>query len=210
MRYVSLYKSQTLQHSHMRWSLKRQRLMGITFVSTKTIKLPTGEQTVHLPIIIHCYLLMHWLKDSPVAAVTTMVTGVASVANLMSEAIAPHMGKPVIDAKASIISKLFSHSKVPAKATQSPHQSKKSQPPQRHSSMSSQGKGGGKCQQKKTPKKPPKQRAYEVTFKNSVLSEVTTTSGGERANHGKVSSNPVLSGEQSQNTILLASNTSGI
>ena len=28
------------------------------------------------------------------------------------------------------------------------------------------------------PKKPPKQKAYEVTFKNSVLSEVTATSGG--------------------------------
>ena len=38
------------------------------------------------------------------------------------------------------------------------------------------------------PKKPPKQKAYEVTFKNSVLSEVTTTSGGEREKHGKVSS----------------------
>ena len=48
-------------------------------------------------------------------------------------------------------------------------------------SYSGQGKGGGKCQQqKKTPKKPPKQNAYEVMFKNSVLSEVTTTSGGER------------------------------
>ena len=66
---------------------------------------------------------------------------------------------------------------------QSPHRSKKSQPPQRHGSTGSysgQGKEGGKRQQKKTPKKPPKQKAYEVTFKNSVLSEVTTTSGGER------------------------------
>ena len=32
------------------------------------------------------------------------------------------------------------------------------------------------------PKKPPKQKAYKVTFKNSVLSEVTATSGGEREN----------------------------
>ena len=39
---------------------------------------------------------------------------------------------------------------------------------------------------KKTPKKPPKQKTYKVTFKNSVLSEVTATSGGEREN-GKVS-----------------------
>ena len=48
-RYVSLYKSQNLPHWHMSWSSKRQRLMSITFLSTKTIKLPTGEQTVHLP-----------------------------------------------------------------------------------------------------------------------------------------------------------------
>ena len=83
--------------------------------------------------------------------------------------------------------------------TQSLHRSKKSQPSQRHGSMGSKsghGKGGGngQHQKKKMPKKPPKQRAYEVTFKNSVLSEVTTTSGGERENHGKVSSKTVLSG----------------
>ena len=73
-----------------------------------------------------------------------------------------------------------------------PFRSKKSQPPQRHGSTGSNngghGKGVGKHQQKKKmPKKPPKQRAYEVTFKNSVLSEVRTTSGGERENHSKVS-----------------------
>ena len=73
-------------------------------------------------------------------------------------------------------------SKVTAKMVQSPHRSKKSQPPQRHGSTESNsghGKGGGKRQhfKKKMPKKPPKQNAYEVTFKNSVLSEVTTTSG---------------------------------
>ena len=89
------------------------------------------------------------------------------------------------------------HSKVTAKMAQSPHRSMKSQP-QRHGSTGSysgQGKGGGKHQQqkKKMPKKPPKQNAYEVTFKNSVLPEVTTTSG-ERGNHGKVSSKMVLSG----------------
>ena len=97
------------------------------------------------------------------------------------------------------------HSKVTAKTVQSPHRSKKSQPPQRHVSMGSyggQGKGGGKHQhQKKTmPKKPPKQNAYEVTFKNSVLSEVTTTSGGERENHSKVSSKMVLSGPEEEGT----------
>ena len=65
-------------------------------------------------------------------------------------------------------------------------------------SYSGQGKGGGKRQQEKMPKKPPKQRAYKVTFKNSVLSEVTTTSGGERENHGKVSSKTVLSGPEQE------------
>ena len=69
-------------------------------------------------------------------------------------------------------------------------------------SYSGQGKGGGNCQhqKKKTPKKPPKHKAYAVTFKNSVPSEVTTTSGGERENHGKVSSKTVLSGLEEEGT----------
>ena len=83
---------------------------------------------------------------------------------------------------------------------QSPHRSKKSQP-HRHSSTGSysgQGKGGGnhQHQKKKTPKKPPKQKAYAVTFKNLVPSGVTTTSGGKRENHGKLSSKTVLSGPE--------------
>ena len=53
---------------------------------------------------------------------------------------------------------------------------------------------------KKTPKKPPKQKAYAVTFKNSVPSEVTTSSGGEREKHGKVSSKTVLSGTEEEDT----------
>ena len=88
-----------------RWSLKRQRLMSVTSLSTKTIKLPMGEQTVRLPTIIHCYLLMHCLKDGPVAAVI-MANVVANVASLMSRATVLHMGKLAIGAKASIISKL--------------------------------------------------------------------------------------------------------
>ena len=75
------------------------------FLSTKTIKLPTGEQTVRLPTIIHCYLLTHCLKDGPVAAVI-MANVVANVASLMSRAIVLHMGKLAIGAKASITSKL--------------------------------------------------------------------------------------------------------
>ena len=76
------------------------------FLSTKTIKLPMGEQTVHLPTITHCYLLMHCLKDGPVAAVI-MANVVANVANLMSEATAPRMGKLATSARVLIISKLF-------------------------------------------------------------------------------------------------------
>ena len=73
---------------------------------TKTIKLPTGEQTVRLPTTTHCYLLTHCLKDGPVAAVI-MANVVANVANLMSEATAPHMGKLATSARVLIISKLF-------------------------------------------------------------------------------------------------------
>ena len=80
--------------------------MSVTFSSTKTIKLPTGEQTVHLPTIIHCYLLTHCLKDGPVAAVI-MANVVANVASLMSGATVQRMGKLAIGAKASIISKPF-------------------------------------------------------------------------------------------------------
>ena len=66
-----------------------------------------------------------------------------------------------------------------------------------------QGKGGGNCQQqqkKKTPKKLPKQKTYAVTFKNSVPSGVTTTSGGKRENKGNVSSKMVLSGPEEEGT----------
>ena len=80
--------------------------MSVMFSSTKTIKLPTGEQTVRLPTIIHCYLLMHCPKDGPVAAVI-MANVVANVASLMNGAIVPCMGKLAIGAKASITSKLF-------------------------------------------------------------------------------------------------------
>ena len=46
------------------------------------------------------------LKDGPVAMVIMAIV-LANVANLMSEGTAPRMGRPVIDAKASIISKPF-------------------------------------------------------------------------------------------------------
>ena len=75
-------------------------------LSTKTIKLPTGKQTVRLHTTIHCYLLTHCLKEGPVAMVI-MANVVANVANLMSEATAPRMGKLVTSARVLIISKLF-------------------------------------------------------------------------------------------------------
>ena len=114
----------------------------------------------------------------------------------------PAYGKTCDKCKGINHFKAVCHSKVTAKMVQSPHQSKKSQP-QRHGSMGScngQGKGGGNHQQQKEkmPKKPPKQKAYAVTFKNSVPSEATTTSGGERENHGKVSSKMVLSGPEEE------------
>ena len=177
--------------------------MSVTFLSTRTIKLPTGEQTVRLPTITHCYLLTHCLKDGPVAMVI-MANIVANVANLMSEGTAPAYGKTCDRCKGINHFKAVCRSKVTAKTAQSPHRSKKSQL-HRHGSMGSytgQGKGGGNCQhqKKKTPKKPPKQKAYAVTMKNSVPSEVTTTSGGEREKHGNISSKTVLSGPEEEGT----------
>ena len=80
--------------------------MSVTFSSTKTIKLPTGEQTVRLPTIIHCYLLTHCLKDDPVAAVI-MANIVANVTSLTNGATVPHIGKLAISVRALIISKQF-------------------------------------------------------------------------------------------------------
>ena len=80
--------------------------MSVMFLSTKTIKLPTGEQTVDLPTIIHCYLLMHCLKDGPVAAVI-MANVVANVASLTNGATVPCMGKLATGARVLIISKQF-------------------------------------------------------------------------------------------------------
>ena len=116
----------------------------------------------------------------------------------------PAYGKTCDKCKGINHFKAVCHSKVTARTGQSPHRSKKSHP-QRHGSTGSyngQGKGGGnrQHQKKKTPKKLPKQKAYAVTFKNSVPSEVTTTSGGEREKQGNVSSKMVLSGPKEEGT----------
>ena len=173
--------------------------MSVTFLSTKTIKLPTGEQTVRLPTIIHCYLLTHCLKDGPVAVVI-MANVVANVADLMSEATAPCMGKFVTSARV-LISKLFVIPRLQPRRHRALTEARSHT--QRHGSTvsySRQGKGGGnrQHQKKKTPKKPPKQKAYAMTFKNSVPSEVTTTSGDEREKQGKVSPKTVLSGPEEE------------
>ena len=78
--------------------------MSVTFLSTRTIKLPMGEQTVRLPTIIHCYLLMHCLEDGPVAIMANVV---AHVESLMSGATVPHMGKLATSVRVLIISKQF-------------------------------------------------------------------------------------------------------
>ena len=116
----------------------------------------------------------------------------------------PAYGKTCDKCKGINHFKAVCRSKVTAKMAQSPHRSKKAHL-QRHGSMgnhSSQGKGGGnrQHQKKKTPKKPPKQKAYAVTFKNSVPSGVTTTSGGKREKQGNVSSKTVLSGLEEEGT----------
>ena len=116
----------------------------------------------------------------------------------------PAYGKTCDKCKGTNYFKAVCCSKVTAKTGQSPHRSKKPNP-LRHGSMgsySSQGKGGGNCQhqKKKTPKKLPKQKAYAVTFKNSVPSEVTTTFGGEREKQGNVSSKMVLSEPEEEGT----------
>ena len=96
-------------------------------------------------------------------------------------------------------------SKVTAsKTAPSPYKGKKSQPLRRASTGSNggNGKSGGKRQQfkKRTPKKPPKQKAYEVTFKNSVHSEATATSGGERENSKVSHQKTVLLGPKEEGT----------
>ena len=175
--------------------------MSVMLLSTKTIKLPTGEQTVRLPTTTHCYLLMHCLKDGPVAAVI-MANVVANVASLMNGATVPRMGKRAIGAKASIISKLFVIPRLQPRRHRALTEARSHSHTRLGStgSYNGQGKGGGnrQHQKKKTPKKLPKQNAHAVTMKNSVPSEVTTTSGGEREKQGNVSSKTVLSGPEEE------------
>ena len=149
-----------------------------------------------LPTIIHCYLLMHCLKDEPVAVVI-MANVVASVANLMSEATAPRMGKLVTSASVLIISKPFVIPRLQPRRCRALIEARS------HSRTDIVPRGATVAKAKevatvntrrRTPKKLLKQKAYAVTFKNLVPPEVTTTS--KRENHGKVSSKTVLSGPE--------------
>ena len=124
------------------------------------------------------------------------------VANLMSKATAPCMGRPVINVRVLIISKPFVIPRL-----QQPRERPALTGARSHShcrdmhllGASGHGKGGGKHHHhQKIPKKPPKQKAYEVTLKNSVLSEVTTTSGGERENGNVSHQKMVLSGSEEE------------
>ena len=76
--------------------------MRETASSTKTIKLPMEERTVHLHTITPCYLLMPSTSVGPVARIKAI--SVTNEANLMSEATAPLMGKLVTNVKVLIIS----------------------------------------------------------------------------------------------------------
>ena len=177
--------------------------MSVTSLSTKTIKLPTGEQTVHLPTTIHCYPLTHCLKDGPVAAVI-MANVVANVASLMSGAIVPRMGKLAIGAKASIISKL---SVIPRLQ---PRRDRALTEARSHSRLDIVPQGATMARAKEVAtvntrrRRPQRSRrsrnVYAVTMKNSVPSEVTTTSGGEREKQGNVSSKTVISGPEEEGT----------
>ena len=175
--------------------------MSVMFLSTRTIKLPTGEQTVCLPTIIHCYLLTHCLKDGPVAAVI-MANVVANVANLMSEATAPHMGKLAISARVLIISKPFVVPRLqPGRRralTEARSHSRTDIVPQGATVAKAKEVATINNRRRRPQRSRRSMKAYAVTFKNSVPSGVTTTPGGERENHGKVSSKTVLSGPEEE------------
>ena len=92
----------------------------------------------------------------------------------------PAYGKICGKCKGTNHFKAVCHSKGTTKGMASPF--KKQQPQhqqQRRTSMgSNSGSSGRQPFSKKMPKKQPKQRAYGVTFKNSVPSEAEATSGG--------------------------------
>ena len=133
-----------------------------------------------------------------------MANIVANVANLMSGATVLRMGKLVIGAKASIISKLFVVPRLqprrPRALTEARSHSRLDVVPRGATMARAKEVATVNTRRRRPPKKLPKQNAYAVTMKNSVPSEVTTTSGGEREKQGNVSSKTVLSGPEEEGT----------
>ena len=177
--------------------------MSVMFSSTRTIKLPTGEQN-SAPSYNNPLLSAHALSKRRPSGRGNNGQRCGKCGKSHERGNCPAYGKSCNRCKGINHFQAVCRSKVAAKTGQSPHRSKKSQPQRRGStgSYNGQGKGGGnrQHQKKKTPKKPPKQNAYAVTMKNSVPSEVTTTSGGEREKQGNVSSKTALSGLEEEGT----------
>ena len=127
---------------------------------------------------------------------------VANVANLMSEATAPHMGRPVTNAKVLIIFKLC----VVPKLQPRRHRALTKARSHSHRDMAPWGATVARAKEvaninnrrRRCLRSCQSRMHMKVTFKNLVLSEVTTTSGGERENHGKVSSKTILSGPEEE------------
>ena len=131
-----------------------------------------------------------------------MAIVVANVANLMSQATAPHMGRPVANAKVLIIFKLCVVPRLQPRQRraliEARSHSRRDMAPwgatvARAKEVANINNRRRRCLRSRRSRK-----RIAVTFKNSVLSEVTTTSGGERENHGKVSPKTVLSGPEEE------------
>ena len=141
----------------MRWSFEKAKAHECNVLEYKDHQASHGEQTVHLPTTIHCYLLTHCLKDASGHGNNGQRCGKCGKYHEQDNC--PAYGKTCNKCQGINHFKAICCSKVTAKTAQSPHQSKKSQP-QRHSSTGSysgQGKGGGNRHTKEeTPKKPPK------------------------------------------------------
>ena len=198
MRYISLYKSQNLPHKMV---IEKAKAHERNVLEYKDHQASHGGAN-SVPSYNNPLLSAHALSKKRLSGHGNNGQRCGKCGKSHERGNCPVYGKTCNKCQGINHFKAVCHSKVTAKTAQSPHQSKKSQP-QRHGSTGSysgQGKGGGnrQHQKKKTPKKPPKQKAYAVTFKNSVPSEVTTTSGGEREKHGYVSSKTVLSGPEEE------------
>ena len=133
-----------------------------------------------------------------------MANIVANVTNLMSEATAPCMGKLATSARVLIISKPFVVPRLQPRwcraLTEARSHSHRDMVPGGATMAKAKEVATINTRRRRPQRRLPKQKAYAVTFKNSVPSEVTTTSGGEREKHGKVSSKTVLPGPEEEGT----------